>query len=120
MRAEIAEAELRAIREAGVERIYFAWAGAIDPARPHYYRLHGPTVLIEYDNSQNNANHIHSVWHDPRNGFGADLLRAHYRPATTTPENAGARAPARVRLRDRCLELTFQSAEPRKPIIIAV
>jgi Protein of unknown function (DUF3500) len=77
-RAEIADAELRAIREAGAERIHFAWAGAIDPARPHYYRLHGPTVLIEYDNSQNNANHIHSVWHDPRNGFGADLLRAHY------------------------------------------
>jgi hypothetical protein len=79
MRAEIAETELRAIRESGDERIHFAWAGAIDPARPHYYRLHGPTVLIEYDNSQNNANHIHSVWHDPRNGFGADLLRAHYR-----------------------------------------
>ncbi|MGH7310166.1 MAG: DUF3500 domain-containing protein [Candidatus Rokuibacteriota bacterium] len=78
MRAEIAESELRAIREAGLERIHFAWAGPIDPARPHYYRLHGPTVLIEYDNTQNDANHIHSVWHDPRNSFGADLLRAHY------------------------------------------
>lgn len=78
MRAAIAETELRAIREAGLERIHFAWAGPIDPARPHYYRLHGPTVLIEYDNSQNSANHIHSVWHDPRNAFGADLLRAHY------------------------------------------
>jgi hypothetical protein len=41
--------------------------------------VHGPTVLIEYDNTQNDANHIHSVWHDPRNSFGADLLRAHYR-----------------------------------------
>jgi Protein of unknown function (DUF3500) len=79
VRTEIADAELRAMHEAGIERIHFAWAGAIDRARPHYYRLHGPTVLIEYDNSQNNANHIHSVWHDPRNGFGADLLRAHYR-----------------------------------------
>ena len=78
MRAEIAEHELRAIRDAGLERIHFAWAGPIDPARPHYYRLHGPTVLIEYDNTQNDANHIHSVWHDPRNSFGADLLRAHY------------------------------------------
>jgi hypothetical protein len=78
MRAEIVETELRAINEAGLESIHFAWAGPIDPARPHYYRLHGPTVLIEYDNSQNNANHIHSVWHDPRNAFGADLLRAHY------------------------------------------
>jgi hypothetical protein len=79
MRPEIAEHELRAMRDAGVERIHFAWAGPIDPARPHYYRLHGPTVLIEYDNTQNDANHIHSVWHDPRNSFGADLLRAHYR-----------------------------------------
>jgi hypothetical protein len=40
--------------------------------------VHGPSVLIEFDNSQNDANHIHSVWHDPRNVFGADLLRAHY------------------------------------------
>ncbi len=78
MRAEVAEPELRALRDAGLERIHFAWAGPIDPARPHYYRLHGPTVLIEYDNTQNDANHIHSVWHDPRNSFGADLLRAHY------------------------------------------
>jgi hypothetical protein len=78
MRADIAEHELRAMHDAGLERIRFAWAGPIDPARPHYYRLHGPTVLIEYDNTQNDANHIHSVWHDPRNSFGADLLRAHY------------------------------------------
>ena len=78
MRRDIADHELRTIHEAGVERLHFAWAGPIDPTQPHYYRLHGPTVLIEYDNTQNDANHIHSVWHDPRNGFGADLLRAHY------------------------------------------
>jgi hypothetical protein len=78
MRNEVADEELRKIREAGLDAIRFAWAGPVDPARPHYYRLHGPTVLIEYDNTQNNANHIHSVWHDPRNDFGADLLRAHY------------------------------------------
>ena len=53
--------------------------GPMDAERPHYYRLHGPTLLIEYDNTQNNANHIHSVWHDPRSNFGADLLGAHYR-----------------------------------------
>ncbi len=44
----------------------------------HYYRIHGPTVLIELDNTQNDANHIHSVWHDPARDFGADLLGAHY------------------------------------------
>ncbi len=71
-------AVLRRIREAGIERLYFAWAGPIDPGHAHYYRIHGPSVLIEFDNSQNDANHIHSVWHDPRNVFGADLLRAHY------------------------------------------
>ena len=78
MRAEIAEHELGRVRTAGIEQVHFAWAGPIDPARPHYYRLHGPTLVIEYDNTQNDANHIHSVWHDPVNDFGADLLRAHY------------------------------------------
>ena len=78
MRSEIAEEELRRMREAGSEHVRFAWAGPIEPRQPHYYRLHGPTLLIEYDNSQNRANHVHSVWHDPRNDFGADLLRAHY------------------------------------------
>jgi hypothetical protein len=77
MRAEIADDELRRLREAGLERVHFAWAGPLD-AGPHYYRIHGPTLLIELDNTQSEANHIHSVWHDPRNDFGADLLRAHY------------------------------------------
>jgi len=78
MRTETAEQELRRLREAGVERLHFAWAGPMDAARPHYYRLHGPTLLIEYDNTQNGANHIHSVWHDPRGDFGADPLASHY------------------------------------------
>jgi hypothetical protein len=78
MRAELAEQELARMREAGLERIHFAWAGPLEVGRAHYYRLHGPTLLIEFDNTQNNANHIHSVWHDPRRDFGLDLLRAHY------------------------------------------
>jgi hypothetical protein len=78
MRAEVADDELRRVREAGLERVHFAWAGPLEPGRAHYYRIHGPTVLIELDNTQNDANHIHSVWQDPRNAFGADLLRAHY------------------------------------------
>jgi len=78
MRAELAEAELRQLREAGVEQLHFAWAGPLERGKAHYYRLHGPTVLIEYDNTQNDANHVHSVWHDPKNDFGLDLLRAHY------------------------------------------
>jgi hypothetical protein len=75
---EVAEAELRRIREAGLERLHFAWAGSLERGEAHYYRIQGPSVLIELDNTQNDANHIHSVWRDPRNDFGADLLRAHY------------------------------------------
>src|SRR5262249_2897599 len=74
MPGDLAEEELRRMREAGVERVSFAWAGPLEPGRAHYYRLHGPTLLIEYDNTQNDANHIHSVWHDPRRDFGQDLL----------------------------------------------
>ena len=87
MRSDVADEELRRMRDAGAENVRFAWAGPIDPRQPHYYRLHGPTLLIEYDNSQNRANHLHSVWHDPRNDFGVDLLRAHY-------DNAHARVLA--------------------------
>jgi len=79
MRGDLGERELERARAAGVERLHFAWAGALDAAQPHYYRLHGPTLLIEYDNTQNGANHIHSVWRDPRGDFGADPLAAHYR-----------------------------------------
>jgi hypothetical protein len=78
MRGELAEQELARMRQAGPELIRFAWAGPLEPGKPHYYRLHGPTLLIEYDNTQNDANHIHSVWHDPRRDFGLDLLKAHY------------------------------------------
>jgi hypothetical protein len=78
MRGEMAQEELRRMREAGIERLQFAWAGPLDAGKAHYYRLHGPTLLIEFDNTQNDANHIHSVWHDPRGGFGVDALRAHY------------------------------------------
>jgi Protein of unknown function (DUF3500) len=78
MRGELAEQELGRMRQAGPTLIHFAWAGPLEPGKPHYYRLHGPTLLIELDNTQNDANHIHSVWHDPRRDFGLDLLKAHY------------------------------------------
>jgi Protein of unknown function (DUF3500) len=78
MRGALAEAELRRIGEAGIEQLHFAWAGPIEPGHAHYYRIHGPSALIEYDNTQNDANHVHSVWHDPVRDFGADLLGAHY------------------------------------------
>lgn len=61
-----------------VSSLHFAWAGEVEPRRPHYYRIQGPRFLVEYDNTQNNANHVHSVWRDPDNDFG-DLLFEHYR-----------------------------------------
>lgn len=78
-RRELADLELHRIHQAGPEKIFFAWAGSIEPRRPHYYRIQGPTFALEYDNTQNNANHIHTVWHDAENDFGEDALRDHYR-----------------------------------------
>src|ERR1041385_3994787 len=80
-RTEIAEADLKAIREAGDEKLHFAWAGGLEPGQGHYYRIQGPTFLLEYDNTQDKANHIHSVWRDLQNDFGDDLLRRHYEQA---------------------------------------
>lgn len=78
---EIARAEMTRIHDAGVENLHFAWAGSAEPGEGHYYRIHGPTLLIEYDNVQGGANHVHSVWRDPENDFGEDLLRRHYEEA---------------------------------------
>jgi hypothetical protein len=81
LREEVALAALTKVRKAGLEKLHFAWAGSPAPGRPHYFRLHGPTALIEYDNTQNSANHVHSVWIDPQSLFGRDLLKAHYQGA---------------------------------------
>ena len=56
-----------------------AWAGGLDRGQPHYYRIQGPTFLVEYDNTQDEANHIHTVWRDFEGDFGEDLLAPHYR-----------------------------------------
>jgi hypothetical protein len=77
-RSEIAEADLKAIQQAGLEKIHFAWAGGLEPGQGHYYRIQGPTFLMEYDNTQDNANHIHTVWRNLPDDFGEDLLRQHY------------------------------------------
>lgn len=86
-----AERELERLRRADLQKIHFAWAGAAEPGQPHYYRIQGPTFLIEYDNTQNNANHIHTVWRDFQRDFGRDLLAEHYRnsPHHQTAQTAG-------------------------------
>jgi hypothetical protein len=75
---DLAAAELDRIRQAGIEQCHFAWGGPLEAGHANYWRLHGPLSLIEYDNTQNDANHIHSVWHDLERDFGRDLLRQHY------------------------------------------
>jgi hypothetical protein len=87
LRPELADDDLAKIAAADFKKIYFAWAGDTEPGRPHYYRLHGPTFLVEYDNTQNNANHVHSVWRDAANDFGEDLLKAHYERAAKSTDH---------------------------------
>ena len=77
MAGDIAEDRLARVRKAGVEKIAFAWAGDTERGKKHHYRVQGPTFLVEYDNTQNDGNHIHSVWRDFNGDFGRDLLRDH-------------------------------------------
>ena len=65
------------LERAGFGKVRFAWAGGIETGQKHYYRVHGPTLLIEYDNTQNDANHIHTVYRDLDHDFGGDVLRKH-------------------------------------------
>jgi hypothetical protein len=74
---DVVQARDEQIKKAG-DRIWFAWAGVEERGGPHYYRIQTPSFLIEYDNTQNNANHIHSVWRDFDNDWGLDLLKQHY------------------------------------------
>jgi Protein of unknown function (DUF3500) len=79
-RSDLARELQRKVEKAGKKQLYFAWAGHREPGpgKAHYYRIHSPVLLIEYDNSQNNANHVHTVVRDLTNDFGEDALKAHY------------------------------------------
>jgi hypothetical protein len=66
------------IKKAGVENLSFAWAGGFTAGIGNYYRIQGPMLLIEYDNTQNNANHVHTAVRDLTNDFAEDILREHY------------------------------------------
>ncbi|HEY2931477.1 MAG TPA: DUF3500 domain-containing protein [Acidobacteriota bacterium] len=79
MAPELSQARMEKLQRAGMEKISFGWAGSAVHGQKHYYRVQGPTFLIEYDNTQNDGNHIHSVWRDFNGDFGDDLLAEHYR-----------------------------------------
>ncbi len=76
--SEIAEVSWADVLVTGVDSVSFSWAGSDLPRQGHYYAVRGPTFLLEYDNTQDEANHIHSVWRDLRNDWGHDLLADHY------------------------------------------
>lgn len=77
----LAEQMFKEIQADGLENLSFAWAGGTEQkiGNPHYYRIQGPGIIIEYDNSQNNGNHVHSVIRDLKTDFGGDPLMEHYR-----------------------------------------
>lgn len=79
LRPDMAAAEMQSIASRGWELVHFAWAGSLEKGDGHYYRLQGPAFLIEYDNTQDQANHIHTTWRNFGGDFGRDLLAEHYR-----------------------------------------
>jgi hypothetical protein len=77
MNEEIAAERMGRIFSAGVDNLWFAWAGGTERGEKHYFRIQGPTFLIEFDNTQNDGNHVHSIWRDYNGDFGKDILRDH-------------------------------------------
>jgi hypothetical protein len=92
----VAQSRLARVK-AGLGNIRFAWMGGLEKGQGHYYRIQGPTFLIEFDNTQDHANHIHCVWREFRGDWGKDLLAEHYR---TAPHHAGHRADLQRRARE--------------------
>ncbi len=78
---ELADAEKAKLDDDGLSALSFLWAGSTEPGRPHYYRIQGSELLVEYDNTQRDANHVHAVWRDLPGDFGRDSLAQHYSDA---------------------------------------
>ena len=77
VRSDLAEQKLADLKTTGLDHLHFAWAGPVSKDSPHYYRIHGGNFVVEFDNRQDGANHIHSVWRDVENDFAVDVLREH-------------------------------------------
>ncbi len=76
---EVAEARMKEAKSTPKDKMFFAWAGAVQPDKGDYYRVQTPTFLIEYDNTQDGSNHSHTVWRDYDGDFGRDVLAEHLR-----------------------------------------
>jgi hypothetical protein len=88
---ELAGLETAKYTDEALENLSFAWAGGIERGVPHYYRVQGPRLLIEYDNAQRDGNHAHSVWRDPDGDFGRDVLGEHHRQGARRETNKRSR-----------------------------
>jgi Protein of unknown function (DUF3500) len=88
---ELAAAELAGYRGEALEALSFAWAGGVERGVPHYYRVQGPRLLLEYDNAQRAGNHAHSVWRDPAGDFGMDVLGEHHVQTARRPSQRSRR-----------------------------
>jgi len=75
---DFADDLMKKIEKADLNELHFAWAGSLKPGVPNYYRIQSSAIIIEYDNTQNNANHVHTVVREPGNDFGDDILKKHY------------------------------------------
>lgn len=82
-RPDVAAEDFAKIEKAGLDKLHFTWAGGLELGQPHYYRVQGGNFILEYDNTQNDANHVHSIWRDFDHDFGGDLLKAHVESAHT-------------------------------------
>jgi Protein of unknown function (DUF3500) len=96
MPEELAARQLARVERDGLENLYFCWAGAAERGKPHYYRVQGAQLLIEFDNAIDNGNHIHSVWRDYRNDLGHDLLAEHYERERATGHHLASRLRSSV------------------------
>ncbi|HYR58564.1 MAG TPA: DUF3500 domain-containing protein, partial [Chthoniobacteraceae bacterium] len=76
-RPDVASEDWAKIEKNGLDKLRFTWAGGLELGQPHYYRVQGGHFILEYDNTQNDANHVHSIWRDFDHDFGGDLLKAH-------------------------------------------
>lgn len=74
----VADEEAAKFSGGRLDELAFAWAGGVEPGQGHYYRVQGPRLVVEYDNTQRGANHVHTVWRDPEGDFGGDVLRDHH------------------------------------------
>ena len=96
LRGPLAQIELDRITQHGLDNLHFAWMGKMSPEQSHYFRLQGPTFILEYDCVGGDPGHVHMVWHDPERNMGADPLKRHHErhhPPRAGSEDTPSRDP---------------------------